>query len=385
MPDRKFHGAIRAFARQLIEQHGGQHPFDNLQRIERRLSQLERENVIRYDWGRSQNYDVVTAITLVDERAVHPPRRKLLRRRDATSPDAQQRRRMELLAALVHLGGSCPSVRELTRTVAREYGDHHRPGTLIVDTQALARSRAIEKRPHRVAGKPVQQISITANGRRMLERYRQEHDGEPKPPVPTDIGAAPSADAAPTLAAAPSTAAAIDTQRREAVLATLRTCGGTFVGALPLARATQEAHPTVGSARQFEAVIRMMLHDGVLWITGARVRRKPMTLVLPAHPPPPPTAPPAAPPAAVATAAPAQTDGPLSEAVRAIDADIGRANAEIDQLQRERAELEGQLQALDRRRVAIEQRVGRLQRLRQDAVAAYTDPAPTTDNASAKQ
>ncbi|MDO8622196.1 MAG: hypothetical protein Q7R80_03105, partial [bacterium] len=197
MASHKFHGTVRAFATQLMERHGSQPPFESRARIEGRLRRLEREGVIRYDWTKSQAYEVVSTITLVTEDAVEPPRRKFTRRREVASEAEQVRRRMEILATLEHLGGNAESVRELARIVIREYGDGHRSGTVIVDLQSLEHTRSVEKRASRVHGRPTQHIALSGTGRRTLARYRDAHGGVPKPPAPTDIGAAAPAVAVP--------------------------------------------------------------------------------------------------------------------------------------------------------------------------------------------
>ncbi|MDP3767935.1 MAG: hypothetical protein Q8S13_07960, partial [Dehalococcoidia bacterium] len=71
--NRTIHATVLEFARQLIEQHHSERPFEDRKRIGARLRKLERQGVIRYEKIRSHNYWVVRAITLVEETALEAP------------------------------------------------------------------------------------------------------------------------------------------------------------------------------------------------------------------------------------------------------------------------------------------------------------------------
>ncbi|MDP3771101.1 MAG: hypothetical protein Q8R16_02275, partial [bacterium] len=315
------------------------------------------------------------------------------------SEDEQRRRRMELLATLDHLGGEAESLTALHVAATREHGDRHRVGTAIVDSKALADSKLIEKRRGRAHGRLVAHITITANGRRALARYRDAHDGAPKPPALTDIGAAAPA------AAVPKGPRVGLSELSRAVLGEFALHNG---APIDLATVINALLPTQGFAapldrKKFAQTVRFRCRDlrssgylerferGGYRITQAGSR----VIGTASAPPPNPTAPPAptaapTPPALTLdalggtissrtpAAAPTQPNGPLPEPVRAIDADIGSASEEIARLGEQRAALERQIEDLDRLDLQIAQRRTRLEQLRKTTLEAYASDVPPT-------
>lgn len=198
-----FPGTIRALAQMLLETHGPRRPFEPSRgnrapsaRIEHRISVLEREGAIRFTWGRSQAYHVVTEIRLVDAAAQVEPPQRFIERGEYTDAEGRGRRRMEVLACLADLGGSAPDITTLLSELIRRYGGHHRQATLAGDVRELEQKRCVCREQRSECGRQRTKLHATERGQRTLAQYRAAHDGIPRSSITTQsVPATPQREA----------------------------------------------------------------------------------------------------------------------------------------------------------------------------------------------
>lgn len=182
-PEGIFRETYRLAARRLCARFRHARPFEDEERVERRLAALARDGCIVVEKERQQAYLVVRAISWREDVSTNVPKRTVEHRVVA---DAETRihRAMEILAYLADTGGTVESITALRRGVLAKYGPQHEGSRTHHDIATLEWQGWVERRTARVDTRDTVAVTITRAGRKAIEAYRTAHDGLPYPPPP---------------------------------------------------------------------------------------------------------------------------------------------------------------------------------------------------------
>jgi DNA-binding MarR family transcriptional regulator len=181
--DRSFQGAIRAFCRELMTQHGPEHPFDSLGRLERYFPVLEREGFIRCERRPSPAYMIAVCITLLAKTASEPPARHA-----ESSPRRSREAKADMRLQILKYLGEQPGGR--IDSVAVLSGELHNddppftPGIIRADLRVLEKAEWIKTEAHNPRGRRLVAVILTDAGRAELNPEENDASTTPEPAPP---------------------------------------------------------------------------------------------------------------------------------------------------------------------------------------------------------